>query len=90
MEDEEIRQVLLELRDAQCQAIALLTQAMCRQLDPKKLKSDLQGYISAAKLMPSTSRLAIDIAMYAMAAAEAESALQAKPPSEGPHPKRGR
>ena len=76
MNEKEFAQIVLEMRAAHGQALALLTQALCQQIDPKKLKADLQGFISSAKQMPGTSPLAIQIAMHAMAAAEAESALQ--------------
>lgn len=83
-----LAQIIAELKTAQGQALAILTQALCQQVDPARLKADLQQTIAAAKQMPSTSPVAIQMAMQALAAAHAEQQLQAKPPSEGPHPKR--
>ncbi len=88
MDERQLAQIFLEFKEAQGQALGLLTQALCRQVDPAKLKTDLSEVISAAKQMPSTSKIAIQMATHAMAAAEAEKMLQARPASEGPHPKR--
>ena len=84
-----LAQLFAELKAAQGQALALLTQALCQQVDPARLKTDLQKQIAAAKMLPGTSPIAIEWATEAMAAAEAEKMLQARPPSEGPHPTRG-
>jgi hypothetical protein len=78
MNEQFFAQIVAELRDAQGMALGLLTQAICQQIDPAKLKDDLQKGISAAKLLHTTSPVAIQIATYAMAAAEAESGLQVK------------
>jgi hypothetical protein len=88
MDEREVAQIFLEFKEAQGQALAILTQALCQQIDPVRLKDALQDQISAAKKLPSISKLAIDMATHAMAAAEAEKMLQAKPLSEGPYPKR--
>lgn len=84
-----LAQLFLEFKEAQGQALGILTQALCQQIDPAQLKTDLQRQIAAARQVRGTSSLAIDIATQAMAAAEAEKMLQARPLSEGPHPKRG-
>lgn len=88
MDERFFAQLIAELKAAQGQALALLTQAICQQVDPAKLKTDLQKHISAAKTMPGISPIAIEWATEAMAAADAEKMLQARPLSEGPHPKR--
>ena len=88
MDENFLKQVFAEMKAAQGQAIAILTQALCQQLDPARLKADLEKQIAAAKLMRSISPLAIDMATHAMAAAEAEKMLQARAASEVPHPKR--
>ncbi len=88
MDERQLAQIFLEFKHAQGQALAMLTQALCKQVDPARLKTDLAELISAAKQMPSTSNIAIEMATNAMAAAEAAWMLQARPPSEGPHPKR--
>ncbi len=88
MDEKFIAQVIAELKAAQGQALALLTQAICQQLDPAKLKADLQTTIAGAKQMPGISPIAISIATEALAAAHAEQMLQSRPLSEGPHPKR--
>lgn len=88
LDEKFLAQLIAELKTAQGQALAILTQALCQQVNPAKLKADLQQTISAAKQMPSVSPVAIEMAMQALAAAHAEQQHQAKPPSEGPHPKR--
>lgn len=88
MDQRQIAQIFLEIKEAQGQALAILTQALCQQLDPARLKTDLQQQIAAAKQLPGISKLAVEMATHAMAAAEAEQLLQARPLSEGPHPKR--
>lgn len=88
MDQKLLAQLFAEFREAQGQALAILTQALCQQVDPAKLTDDLRKQIDAAKQLPSTSSLAIGMATHAMAAAEAEKALQSKRPSEGPHPNR--
>lgn len=82
-----IKQAFAELRDAQGQALALLTQAICQQIDPAKLTGDLKKTIAAAKQMPSISSIAIDHVTQAQAAAQAEVMLQAKPPAGADRPK---
>lgn len=87
MDEKLLALLIAELRDAQGEALGLLTQALCQQIDPAKLTADLQRTLTTAKTM-RVSALAIGMATHAMAAAEAEKMLQARPPSEGPHPKR--
>lgn len=82
------KQIIAELIEAQGQAMGILTQSLCQQLDPARLKSDLQNQIAAAGKLKSTSPIAIKIATQAQAAAQAEAMLKAKPASEGPHPNR--
>jgi hypothetical protein len=88
LDEKFIAQCFAELKEAQGQALGILTQALCQQVNPAQLKDDLQKQIAAAKQLKSTSPLAIDMATHALAAAEAEKMLQSKPPSEGPHPNR--
>jgi hypothetical protein len=88
MDEKVMAQILAELKTAQGQALGLLTQALCQQIDPAKLTIDLQKSIAAAKQMHSISPVAIQITSYAMAAAEAEKMIQSRPLSEGPHPTR--
>lgn len=87
LDEKFIAQGFAELKEAQGQALGILTQALCQQLNAAQLKDDLQKQIAAAKMLKSTSPLAIGMATHALAAAEAEKMLQAKMPSEGPHPK---
>jgi hypothetical protein len=88
LDERTLMQFFAELKTAQQQGIAIFTQALCQQVDPGRLKADLQKSIAAAKQSQGISSLAIDIATHAMAAADAEQMLQAKTPSEGPYPKR--
>ena len=89
IDEQFVMQAILELKEAQGQALGILTQALCQQLDPARLKNDLGKQIAAAQQLHSTSSLATDMSEHAVAAAEAERMLQSKPPSEGPYPKRG-
>lgn len=89
MDEKFFKQAVAQLINAQSEAFAILTQALCQQVDPGRLKTDLQQAIAAAEQMPGTSAIARDIVRHAMAAADAERMLQARPPGEGPHPTRG-
>jgi len=88
LDEQALAQLFAELKAAQGQALAILTQALCKQVNAAQLKDDLAGLIHASKQMPGTSNIAIEMAKHAMAAAEAERMLQARPASEGPYPKR--
>lgn len=88
MNENEMKQLFAELIQAQGDALAVLTTALCQQVDPARLKQDLEKAIRSAQTIPSFSPLAARIAKHALAAAEAEKMHQARPPSEGPHPKR--
>ncbi len=83
MNDNELKQLFAELIAAQGQALSIIISAISRQIDPARLTSDLKQYISAAKMLPSISPLAVRIATEAMAAAEAERAHQKKPGPQG-------
>lgn len=89
MNEKMIGGVIAELIHAQGDALGMVVVALCQQVDPARLKDDLKRVIDAAGKLPSTSPTAIRIATHALAAAEAEKSLQAKPPGEGPHPTRG-
>jgi hypothetical protein len=88
MNEQFLAQLIAELQNAQTEAFALLTQAMCQQLDPKRLKTDLDNITQTYLRMPKSNPLAVKFLEGALAAAHAEQMLQARPPSEGPHPKR--
>ena len=88
MKEEMFAQLVTELIEAQGQALAILAQALCQQVDASRLKGDLQHRIAAAKKLQSTSPIALKIATEALAAVHAEAMFQARPASEGPHPKR--
>lgn len=83
-----LAQLFAEFKEAQGQAMAILVQALCQQVDASRLKKDLDQFVLAAKTLPSTSALAVGMLIQAQAAAQAEASLQSKSPSEGPHPKR--
>ncbi len=87
MNEKIFAQIVAELKHAQGEAMGLLTQAICQQLDPARLKTDLEGLISAARTVRSTSPISIEIAQHALAAAHAEAGLKSAA-SEGPHPTR--
>lgn len=88
MNEKFLAQLVLELQNAQSEALSLLTQAICQQIDPKRLNADLKRITQAYQMLPSSSQLALKLIQGAQAAAHAEQMLQGKPPSEGPHPKR--
>lgn len=89
MDEKQLQQLFAELIEAQGQALAIVVSALCRQVDPARLTNDLRKQIEAAGQLRGISPIAIKMARGAMAAAEAEKMLQAKPPSEGPYPTRG-
>ena len=88
MNEKFVAQIIAELRDAQGQALGLLTQALCQQVDPAKLMTDLQKTLQTAKTM-QISPLAIGMAEHAMAAAQAEKMLQAKRSGAAGRPSQG-
>ena len=89
MNERELQQLFAELIQAQGDALGLVVTALCKQVDPARLKQDLAQTIEGAKMLQSYSPVAVRIATHALAAADAANTLQAKPPSEGPHPTRG-
>lgn len=86
LDEKHFAQLVGELVNAQGDAMALLVTALSRQIDPARLKTDLQQTIAAARMLPSTSAIAIQIATAAMAAAQAQQMHQASPAGEGPRP----
>lgn len=88
MDEHFFKQVIAELIKSQEDAFGILTTALCKQVDPAQLTVDLQIAIAGAKSLQSTPDLAIRFATAAMAAAQAQKTLQARPASEGPHPTR--
>lgn len=89
MNEYEMKQLFAELIQAQGDALAMVVTALCQQVDPARLHVDLARVIAAAATLPNTSPLATRMAGHAMAAAQAEKMHQARPASEGPHPRRG-
>lgn len=88
LDERALAHLFAEFKEAQGQALSILTMAICKQLDPARLTTDLRDQIESAKLLQGISPLALGIARHALAGAEAEKMLQARPPSEGPHPSR--
>ena len=88
MNEQFMKQLIAELIEAQGQALGILTQALCQQVDPARLKTDLQKTLASAKLLKSHSTLTDKLVAHAQAAAQAAQTLQARPRSEGPYPKR--
>lgn len=88
MNENDLKQLFAELVAAQGQAMGMVVQALCHQIDPAKLTTDLKAVIESSRQMSGTSSLAQRMALAALAAAEAEKMLQARPLSEGPHPNR--
>lgn len=89
MESIELR--LTQLKDqliaAQSDAMTMLVVALSQQLDPARLKADLQLTATAARMLPSTSPIALQIVQAGVAAARSQ---RASPPSEGPYPTRAK
>lgn len=88
MNEKFIAQIIAELKEAQSQALAIFVQALCQQVDPGRLKRDLQAQISAAQKMHGTSPVAMQMLTQALAAAEAERMIQANSTSAASHPTR--
>ena len=78
MNEEFIKQVIAEILDQQGAALGVLVAALTQQVDPTKLALDLNRYIAAAKLTGDLSSTGEQIALRAMAMADAESALQTR------------
>lgn len=88
IDERALAQLFAEMKEAQGQALAILTMALCKQVDAAQLTADLRRQIDSAKQVPGISPLAVGIAAAALAAAEAEKMMRARPPGEGPYPKR--
>ena len=78
MDDEKLKKLFAELIEAQGVALGLIVAAMSRQLDAQRLVDDLRAQIDAAKLTNLVSPLAIRLATYALAAADAETASRSQ------------
>jgi hypothetical protein len=89
MAEDTLEQLFAELIEAQGQALGIVVTALCHQVDPRRLTADLHSQLSAAKQLHSTSPVAIQIATTAMAAAEAQAMLQARPPADADRPRKG-
>lgn len=88
MNEKFLAQLIAELKHSQTEALGLLTQALCRQVDPAKLKKDLEGIIRAYEQTPKASTLAVQMAQGALAAAHAEQMLQASERAAAVDPKK--
>ncbi len=80
MNDEFAKQLSAEMIEANGLALALLTAAIAKQLDPERLVEDLQAQLAAAEAR-KVSALAIRQATYALAAADAEILLRRQAPN---------
>ncbi|PZO17653.1 MAG: hypothetical protein DCF26_09500 [Burkholderiales bacterium] len=88
MNEKFLAQLIAELKHSQTEAMALLTQALCRQVDPAKLKKDLEGIIRAYEQRPQASPVAVQMAQGALAAAHAEQMIQANERAAAADPKK--
>lgn len=86
MKEPTLQEIVVAMTEGQGQAIGMLVQALCQQLDPAQLKRDLERSLASAKQLHSTSPIALKVLQQAMAAAQAESMLQAKRPGAGASP----
>lgn len=89
MNEEFMKQIVAELIEAQGQALGTLTAALCQQIDPARFTADLQKWMASAEKLRGHTPMATRLLNSALAAAQAEKTLQARPLSEGPYPKRG-
>ncbi|MER2518609.1 MAG: hypothetical protein ABTR92_19800 [Candidatus Accumulibacter phosphatis] len=80
MNDEFARQLSAEMIEASGLALALVTAAIAKQLDPERLVEDLQAQLAAAEDR-KVSALAIRQATYALAAVDAEILLRRQTPN---------
>lgn len=76
LKDEELKQLIAELINAQTEAFGLVIAAVSQQLDINRLSADLRAQLEAAKTTRAIPPLAIRIATGALAAADAQSALR--------------
>jgi len=84
MNEADLKQLFAELINAQGEAMAMLVTAACQQLDAKQLRDDLKAAAQAQKRLPSSSPLAARLAAHAVAAADAQCALQVNALPERP------
>lgn len=76
MNEQFIQQAIAELIEANGQALGTLAAAIAKQIDPERLKSDLQSQLAASKQTPRWTPIAERIALHAVAAVEAETILR--------------
>lgn len=89
MNEKMLAELLTELQHAQTEALGLFTQALCQQVDAKRLRRDLESITKAYTQMPGNNPLALKFLQGAMASALAQQMLQAKPQGGEPHPTPG-
>ena len=75
MNDEQLKQIIAELIHSQGVALALIVSALARQVDAQKLTDNLRALIASAQQQGESS-MAVTLATHALAAAEAQTALQ--------------
>lgn len=78
MNDDFFQQLMAELIEANGQALGTLAAAVAKQIDPERLTADLRSQLSASEKLGKWSPIATRIAMHALAAAEAETALRTR------------
>lgn len=88
MNEKLLAQLIGELKHTQSEALGLLTQALCKQIDAGKLRKDLEGIIRAYEKMPQASNLVVEMAQGALAAARAEQMIQANERAAAVDPKK--
>jgi len=78
MDDRFLAQLVEEMYHDFGEALSLVTGALARQIDATAMTGHLRAQIKAASSTRRASSKAIEIATHALAAVEAESALQRK------------
>lgn len=75
MDENNLKQLLAEVIQAQADALGAITAAVCRCTDPVKLSSELEGQFKAMKATNNMSAITEMLLKTARAAAEAEKLL---------------
>lgn len=70
MEERFVQQAIAQLIQAQAQALATLTVAICEQLDPQRLHTDLKVFIELQKQQAGWSQITEKLLTESLAATE--------------------
>lgn len=87
MNEKVLAQLFAEFKVANSQALALVTEAVCKQLDAQKLQADITLSLRALTGQRGVSTLAVQAVQEVLTLVQAQALLQANQSGGAPHPK---